>query len=276
MLEMLTNFDEIYLMSITSEAKQEVVRLLALNKKIEAVKYLKETFQVSLLDAKNLVEAIEQELAAGSILIDPSIIAKHPVASQPTELSYEEREKVLQLLHADKKIEAIKFVHKNYKIGLKKALTWVEEVEQTIPSSMRSSKSGRIKRKTDMVFPRIIGGVALILVVVMFFLYRTNQKIISQNIYVKGKVVALESDRGDGFAPIIEYEWEGKNYRYISKTRTTPSAFDVGESVGMYLDRENPAEPLIDSFTERWSGIAIIGVIASFAAFFSIMLAKIR
>src|SRR5688500_14725072 len=115
-------------MSITSEAKQEVVRLLALNKKIEAVKYIKETFQVSLLDAKKLVEAIEQELTSGQISIDVNASPPSAQATTPTQLSDEARQKVEQLLQAGKKIEAVKFVNNTYKRGLKNALTSVEEV----------------------------------------------------------------------------------------------------------------------------------------------------
>ena len=89
------------------------------------------------------------------------------------------------------------------------------------------------------------------------------------------QVVALESNDGDGFAPIIEYEWEGKSYRYTPTTRTNPSAYNVGEAVGIYIDRKNPSEPLIDSFTDRWLGITIVGGIAFLFAFFAFVIAKL-
>ena len=48
---------------MTSEAKKEVESLLQAGQKIRAIKYLNDTFNISLQDSKVLVEALEQEMA---------------------------------------------------------------------------------------------------------------------------------------------------------------------------------------------------------------------
>ena len=78
------------------------------------------------------------------------------------------------------------------------------------------------------------------------------------------KVVSMQ-DNGDGMsAPVIEYEWHGKKWVYASTTYTSPPAFSVNEQVPVYVNRQKPDDVVVDTFSERYFGIFVLGVLGVF------------
>src|SRR5688572_11414908 len=115
-------------MSIPSEAKQEVARLLTAGQKNEAITYLEETFQISLIDAKTLVEVVEKELNISESSFN-SIERSMPPSDSPatdqeleigteTELWGPLKLEVKALIMAGKKMEAVKLVSAHFRKGL--------------------------------------------------------------------------------------------------------------------------------------------------------------
>src|SRR5688500_11206930 len=102
-------------MSLTSEAKKEVERLLLSGQKIRAVKYLHDTVNISLLDAKTLVEAVEHEHVSGRPggELSPSPFS----APSATALDGALKAQVIALLTVNKKIEAVKLVKTQLNTG---------------------------------------------------------------------------------------------------------------------------------------------------------------
>src|SRR5690349_10171801 len=119
-------------MSITTEAKNEVERLIRQGQKLMAIKYLCDTFNISLPEAKMLVEAVEKEQSSNGSFTQP--------ASFQAGLSNIARAEVISLLMANKKIEAVKKVKTELGIGLKEALDVVEEIEKGVNPNYRSVK----------------------------------------------------------------------------------------------------------------------------------------
>ena len=93
-------------MSLTNEAKVEVQRLLQNGQKIKAIKYICDTFSVSLSDGKALVESIADEMA------------ENPVAGVVDD---ELKAEVRNLINNHSKIEAIKFVKEWLDVSLSEA-----------------------------------------------------------------------------------------------------------------------------------------------------------
>lgn len=44
------------------------------------------------------------------------------------------------------------------------------------------------------------------------------------------------------YAPVLEYSYNGKSYRWTSYVSTNPPRFEVGQKVSVKIDPDNPAE----------------------------------
>lgn len=249
-------------MTISSEAKQEVERLLRNGQKIQAIKYLCDTFQISLADGKLLVEAVEREI---SVSTPPSSTVT------PTKLSGDTKMEVQRLLRDKKKLEAVKYVRLQTQAGLKEALVMVEEVEREINPHAKPLRVGGGCLKPGLKgIAMVFGLVALVLFSIASFIYYLDSQIISGGLKMNGRVVELRSN-GSTYAPVIEYNLHGKDYRYESTAYTNPSAYAIDEVVPMYVNPDKPEEIVLDTFTDRWLAITIVGGIGLFFAFFSLI-----
>lgn len=99
----------------------ELQALIAQDKKIEAIKRVREAGKVSLKEAKDYVES----LAMGKT----SPMTDLPTPTMPPTPAL--KAKVRELLAAGKKIEAIKMVRDESGMGLKEAKEYVEAIERT-------------------------------------------------------------------------------------------------------------------------------------------------
>ena len=66
---------------------------------------------------------------------------------------------------------------------------------------------------------------------------------------------------GDGLAPVIAYEIEGIQYRYISNIYSTPPPYELNETVEIYVSQDEPNSIIINSFINKW---LIVTIFASF------------
>ena len=102
----------------------------------------------------------------------------------------------------------------------------------------------------------IIGGVIV------------SKKIISKNRCtdeVKGVVIenVLSSSNEDGssYAPVFEYEYNGVKHRYKSNVYTSPPSYDVGESVTIMVDPDDPEDIYVIGYYSTWVfGIVFLAV----------------
>src|SRR5204863_2554853 len=111
---------KIHPVSLTTEIKLEVQRLIGLGRKIEAIKFLTETLDIPLSQAKKLVDAAEKNIDTFNPL---------ETQAETKGTSSELTEAVKGLLVAGEKMKAIKLVKESENIGLKEALTRVEAIE---------------------------------------------------------------------------------------------------------------------------------------------------
>jgi ribosomal protein L7/L12 len=156
----------------------EIHELLANGQKIGAIKLYRQATRAGLKDAKDAVEAIE---SGGSL--DPSQLFQ-PSGLPPLSVDHAETfDRVTQLIHAGKKIDAIKLLREQYDVSLKVAKDAVDGLEQGQPVDIEWLKlsasrdaSPAVKlppRKqgqgTNMFIP--LGCVLIILLVVVFILF---------------------------------------------------------------------------------------------------------
>ncbi|WP_322104448.1 DUF3592 domain-containing protein [Paraburkholderia sp. J41] len=86
----------------------------------------------------------------------------------------------------------------------------------------------------------------------------------------QGTVVRFLNDSGDlrSFRPVFSFTAEnGERVEVAGRTASMPPAYAIGEKVALYYRPANPARGVvIDTFSERWFPVTILGVLgAAFA-----------
>jgi ribosomal protein L7/L12 len=246
-------------MSITSEAKKEVQRLLLGGHKLQAIQYLTETFGVSSEEALMLVEAVEEQNETTEDLTDNDLHEDDEISM--TALEGELKNKVIALL-PDRKIEAVKLVKAELNVGLKEALEMVEEVQQEIdPNFTPSGTTSGCLAGGFTIFKLVFGFIGLAFLGVAGGIYYFQSQTIANSDLVNGKVVDLVYSTDGGSAPVISYPWQGKEKLYHSNTYSTPPAYKIDEIVPMYVNRNDATDVVVDTFSDRWLLIFIFGLI---------------
>jgi ribosomal protein L7/L12 len=245
-------------MSMTVEARQEVEKLLFAGDRMRAIQYLNNTFDVTLPDAELLVAALEREL---------NVQAQNKAGTPwPTEttLGGPLKSKVTELLQKGRKSEAVNAVRKNLHVGLKEALMMVEEVA-------REANPNYVSFNVTGCFQTVAKGIGIfLLIVALMFLagaavtYFLQLQSINKSDLVTGEVTELKYLAGGESAPVITYQWQGKAQSYQSNYYSSPPDFQPGQTVSLYVNREEPHGIIIESFGDRYAvivGLAIIGTV---------------
>jgi ribosomal protein L7/L12 len=241
---------------MTSEAKQEVEKLLLAGQKTRAVEYLVYTYKLSLQDAQLLVETLEAEIA--------STAQRAAAAGAPsTTLEGTMKAVVIRLLNKNKKMEAVKHVKNTLGTGFKEALFLVEEVaRETNPNDVSSNATGCLRHiaKGLGIF---FGLIALLLLIAVGLIYYFQAQSIRNSDLVPGRVTEMRQLEEGPSAPVIDYEWAGDKRSYASDTYSSPPEYQVGQSVTLYINREEPEDILINTFSDRYALLVGLGVIGA-------------
>ncbi len=105
----------------------------------------------------------------------------------------------------------------------------------------------------------VIGGAVL---------YSSKQSEKNCTFETKGTVVELVEKRSRNkhgtsttYAPVFEYEYNGKVYKYESKLATSPKPFEVGDKVTVMVDPDDPKEIYVPEYkTVRIFSYVFLGV----------------
>jgi vacuolar-type H+-ATPase subunit I/STV1 len=117
--------------------------------------------------------------------------------------------------------------------------------------------------KLPRIFYIAFGGVSGLLLTIAAVIFYYNQKATNQYTHIEGVVARNQSVNGMA-RPIITYSWEGKELTYISTNYTNPPAFERGEKVELFVNPDDSKDVYINSFTERWLAMTIVGGIGIF------------
>lgn len=249
-------------MSITQQAKEEVKQLLVRGQKSEAIQHLKDTFQISDEEAKTLVDALEreQETSGGSAFVSA--------------LTGGLKTQVTQLLLSNKKMEAIRLVRTQTGAQLKTALDLVENVQKEINPNFK--RAGGCVGSGFKIMSIFFYGISFLLLGGAGLTYYYEEESIKKSDLVTGKVAALEpnhdSDGTDTYAPVVSYTWNGQEKTYRSTMYSYPPAYEVGEEVQLFVNREEPEKVYINSFSDRWLPVTILGGLGCFLLIFAIIM----
>ncbi len=106
-------------------------------------------------------------------------------------------------------------------------------------------------------------GIPILLMAVGVYLYTSYQ--IEHSDTVVGTVVELEPhgayDEATTYTPIIAYDMNGEEHSFSASVYSNTPEFAVGDTLVLYVNRENPESVIIDTFTQRWLMIVVTGMI---------------
>jgi hypothetical protein len=129
--------------------------------------------------------------------------------------------------------------------------------------------------RSERVLVAVFGGgfplIGIILLVIGFFSYRTNQHAIETGVLTTGSVVGMAErydDDGSMYAPIIRFTTlQGEVVEFTSSTWSRPAEYGPGDSVQILYQPDAPHGAQIDSAFNRYGMAAILGTIGTFFAF---------
>jgi ribosomal protein L7/L12 len=254
-------------MSISREAKKEVERFLREGRKIAAIKHLRDYYGLSLSQSKVIVEDLEQN---GD---DGPVAASFPDGSPNADEIL--KAEIKRLLAGGKKIQAIKLAKDTLRIRLNGAKVWVDDIEREMNPNhrplhgvARPYRTGATGRALHSGAGGILMGAFIALGLLFMggatYVYLRQSQSIQQSDLIKGKVVSMQQNNEGMSAPVIAYEWHGTKRVYSSKTYSSPPAFSVDEEVPVYVNRQDPDNITVDTFSERWLLMFILSVLGAF------------
>lgn len=238
------------------EARKEVERFLREGKKIAAIKHLQDTYGFTLSQSKMVVDAIEETGSAVPEESEPSY-----AGMKPDEVLIA---RVKALLAAGQKIEAIKLAKETLSVRLNGAKVFVEDIERELNPSYRIQHGKPLHAGAGGILLGVFIGLGLLFMGAATYVYLRQSQSIQQSDLIKGRVVSMRNNNEGMSAPVIEYEWHGEKRMYESSTYSNPPAFTVDEEVPVYVNRQDPGDITVDSFSERWLLIMILAVMGSF------------
>jgi len=238
------------------QAKKEVERFLREGKKIAAIKHLQDTYGFTLSQAKLLVNHLE----------DSGDVVAETAGPSQADLKPDEalKARVKALLSGGQKIQAIKLAKDTLRVRLNGAKVWVEDIEREMNPNYRLQSGRSLHSGAGGILLGVFIGLGLLFMGAATYIYFRQAQSIQHSDLIKGKVVSMQQNSEGMSAPVIEYEWHGKKWTYQSTTYSNPPAFSVDEEVPVYVNRQDPDNITVDSFSERWLIIFILGLMGSF------------
>jgi ribosomal protein L7/L12 len=252
----------------TTEAKNEVLRMLASGERLQAIQYLRDTFDISLDEATLLVSTLEKENALDGIAEKPSEAPDSSPNSSPVSENF--KSEIIEKIRSGKKIEAIRDVKNMMKVSLKEAVQIVDDIHYSFEPNFKPVRLG------DGCAAKVLRVVAFLFLAVALFcfgtaliVYSVQSDTIRNGAKVSGRVTGFQYSGDGGAAPTIEYDLRGAHKTFQSQLFSTPPSFAVNEEVVLYINEEKPDEIVVDVFSERWLGIVVF---AAAGAFFVILM----
>lgn len=190
------------------------------------------------------------------------------------------KEELSNLVFAGKKEEAIQLLQQKYGtsrteaerllgLAIKESITpgkFFSTVMKNVPERMGAGKGCKpiIYKFIAIIFGFI--GIPPLLISIFIYFYYDEQ--IDHSILVMGTVVELrpytEYGKPTDYTPIIEYEVAGQAYTMEAPVYSDTPEFSIGERVELFVENDNPESVLINTFTQRWFMIILIGSVGGY------------
>lgn len=172
------------------------------------------------------------------------------------QVSEEQKQHVRAMLIHGQKIEAIKYLRDNFGLSLKDSKRLAELIDEDIADDEYLGTPpvfNRAGSKAGSSIGLIFGIIGAIMLSIITYLFISHQNFLKTAVSVPGVVVSSPSQ------PVIDYEYNGEMYSYYSAVTSNPPSYEMGEQVEVFVNPNNPNDVIVNTFTERWFVITLIG-----------------
>jgi hypothetical protein len=193
-----------------------------------------------------------------------------------SELQSEHKQEIVKFLNAGQRLQAVKYAADNFKIALKDAIRLVNTVDQELHPDKKINLDSFSPRGMGLpkIFYIAFGGVGGLLLCIAAIMYYYDQHAMNSYRKTEGVVINFRYDEGAA-SPVVRYNWEGTDMTYYSSTYSNPPSFDLNETVELYVNPTDPEEAVINSFSERFLGMLIVGGLGAFFLGFILLFHKV-
>ena len=142
----------------------------------------------------------------------------------------------------------------------KASITWAD------PAALRNAVAGQRKASRAAIPVLLLAGAGLLFLGA--HLYRKTTTFLESAIHAPGTVVRMETNRssdGNTYAPVVQFEHEGRTYKFKDSISSNPPSYRTGDSVVVLCDPNHPSDARIDR--GRWN-TAIPMLVAAGGALF--------
>lgn len=205
-------------------------------------------------------------------------------------LPQEALKEIESFLYRREKLNAIRHLCDTYGFSQEESSVLVEALEKQLDSVGTGSREpdtdsrnrvadrrelfgGRTRIDTSTrsgappkIIAAIFGVVGAVFLAIAGFTFYSQLQFIENSTLISGRVIRMAVNSEGLSAPVIEYEWDGKKWLYASSTYSKPPAYEAGEEVPVYVNRDNPGQVVIDTFSDRWFLITVFGVLGGIFA----------
>lgn len=244
---------------MTQEVREAVENLLRSGEREKAIQYLQDKFNIATSDAALLVQTLEREEG-----ILQSNNASPTTSDTSTTLDGALKTEVTELLSKGRQSDALRRVREELNVSFGKALALVREVAKAQnPNTVTFNPGGciRMVAKSIAIFLMIVSLLFLVVAVVIY-IYQLQS--IDNSDRVEGIVKEMKEMDKDGSAPVVEFEWQGGKRSYESTFYSSPPDYHQGQRLFLFVDRDDPANVMLDTFADRWAlivGLSVPGAI---------------
>ena len=189
-------------------------------------------------------------------------------------LTPEQKEEAIDLIETGDKLKAVRYLKETLFISSDQALVLAEKLEAELEGPVQDEEGNLTgsSRSSGINVGKVVGGsfmvVGLIQLAVVAYLIVSHYKFEQRAQPVQGKMIDYDSyqsrDSKTGststmYTPIFEYSFRGKPYKYKSSTSSSMQEYQIDEIVEVLVDPDDPQNPLINSFWEKWFLSILLG-----------------
>ena len=170
--------------------------------------------------------------------------------------------KIKVLIYEDKQDEAKVVLIAEAGLAPEEASSYLARLLESLPKASTTKDDS----KSNKMPAWIVLGIGLLMWGIAAYFFVDNNRQISNSYLATG--VVIDFIVGEGLAPVIAYEIDGSPYQYISSIYSNPPAFELNETVEIYVNKDDPNEIIINSFINKW---LIVTIFASFGLVFDLI-----
>lgn len=140
---------------------------------------------------------------------------------------------------------------REYKRKALRARTFTEatkgEIKWADPEAL--DRALRTQQRTNRFASPVLLLAGVGLVALGLYLHKTTESFLQTAVRGSGIVVELRANHssdGTTWAPVVEFEHEGRNYRFKDSVSANPPSWRTGDAVGVLYDPRHPTDARID------------------------------